>query len=639
MPIDFMAIAAQFEVQTQRLIKPLALAFEHLGKWLKPRAKQFADIEQATRAFPVLRFYEEALTAVLDPSQRGTLSPIEPSQSLLGSVGEGARRFVGGLERIPQAVREEFLIPNFLGSINDILVAIVASIDRYSRPTAALFDPKQPRHFLDIIGQSVLLFRATGTSLRQIDRFTASVQALRQVDLIPSNGSPKALPDRRSALEQVDDIGRTLTLAILSLPMFGAVLQTLIDSVILKVQSQVLNHFQHIEQRVFNLRQTVLKFFAVDLLNFSEKAIRFTIALSFIIRDNLRVYTAFGVQYAEQSIQAIAKFLGDFSTWMNEVMRLISGWLTGMFSFLDVEIIDVAKLLGMPSITLGTTLMKLPTIRLRDLLVDNAEAIGAGLIAAIESIRNLPGGRIADAVVGHRIAALENVIAILTNDRLRRRFLSELSPDGAFQTPTVNFPNPFEAFFGAGSSPFRDTLRTTRESLERNIGSILEAGSQTLNTLGTRFATVADRAAQLDPTRAQALAQTADRLANQLFGNQGGTPHPPDRLAMAFDQALARGGFELFNQVIPIYVLEMERYWQEQRTSEVQVTTQTPTSPHILARRQRLGRVEAPELVIRLPDRPLNSDLVQAAATQFRQALNGIYRTGLERHQSAAATP
>jgi hypothetical protein len=406
----------------------------------------------------------------------------------------------------------------------------------------------------------------------------------------------------------------------------------------------LLDLFQGIERDIFAMRTQAINLFAVDLLNLSEQAIRFLRAISFIVRDNLRVYMIFGIQYAEQTIDSVQQFLTNFSTWMNQVMQLLQSWLHGMLGFLDKEVIDFAWLLGTPPI-LGTALRKLPKLTLRDLLLENAELLGDLLIAAIGSVRRQlsrnPIARIADWISGkdvlRRVAALENVIRILTRDRLRRHFLRQLSTGGAFQTPAVDFPNIYEAFFGAGTPAFATALQSTRESLEGNITGVLDAGTQLLDGLGSSFATAADRAAQLDPRRYQAMAQTSDRLVEQLFGDQFTATQPTDPLAQAFEQALSRGGFELIGQVIPAYVLEMERYWREQRASDIEISRETPTSPHILSRRQRLGRIETPALIIRLPDRPLDPALIQETAQQFQRALNSIYRTGLERHQRAVA--
>jgi hypothetical protein len=658
MPIDFAAIAAQFTPRMQRVIKPIALAFERLSEWLKPRAEQMTEIERATRAFPILRFYNEALTAFLDPSQRGTLAPLEPPRSLLESFGYGGRRFLGGFAEIPQAAQEERLIPGFLGGINDLLDAIVAAIDRYRTPTPEMFDPTRPRNFLDIIGQGVLFFRAVGTSLNQIHSldpkqpsFTSNVKALQQAwgetfgrNSTQIQAGATAVDDRRPAFAQVDDIARQLGLVVLAIPLIGAMLQPLIEATVLRLKLMLLDVFQGIERTIFGLRAQAINLFAVDLLNLSEQAIRFTRAISFIVRDNLRVYMMFGIQYAEQTLDSVKQFLTNFSTWMNQVIQLLQGWLHGMMGFLDTEVVDLVSILGIPT-TLGTVLKSLPRLTLRQLLLDNAELLGDILAGAIRAARFKlsinpafrVGNWISDKNILERMEALEDVIKILTRNSLRQQFLSQLSSSGAFRTPAVDFPNIYEAFFGAGSPPFAAVLQSTRESLEQDITGVLDAGSQLLDGLGASFATAADRAAQLDPRRYHQMAQTSDRLVEQLFGDQFTATQPSDRLAQAFDQALSRGGFELIGQVIPAYVLEMERYWQEQRASDVEISRETSTSPHILSRRQRLGRIETPSLIIRLPGRFLNDALVQETAQQFKLALNGIYRSGLEQHQQALA--
>jgi hypothetical protein len=109
----------------------------------------------------------------------------------------------------------------------------------------------------------------------------------------------------------------------------------------------------------------------------------------------------------------------------------------------------------------------------------------------------------------------------------------------------------------------------------------------------------------------------------------------PDPLAQAFERWIVHGGFYLVGAAIPQYVRTMFSYWQAQVTPQSaeppaagEVIPPHPTSPHILARRARLGRVQMQRLTIRAPVRALDEGLTVDIALSFREAIAQAYATG-----------
>jgi hypothetical protein len=636
MPIDFAAIAKQFAPQTKALVKVMALAFERLGAWLKPRFDQIAEIERLTRPFPVLRFYNGALTAAIDASQHRTLTPLEPSYSALERFGNAGRRFVGGFEDIGTTVRSDTALYRLMKVLRELTDALVASVQRYQTPTPEMFNPNRSRHVLDIFGQGVLFLRASAASLPQLEAFRENREALQQAwaETWGQPGPGASAPDNRPTFMQIDDLTNYLVLGILAIPLLGRIIHTVMQAAFIRAKLLMLDILQGIEHEVFALRRAVIGFFAYTLYDYAEMAITWAYGIRRVVVGNLRFYLRLAHDYLRAVLNETRRFIDDFGTWINQVLTLLQRWLTGLDRILDTEILDpIVLITPLPIVPWSAP----PTITLRDLLTGNAQALGVALVAAIRSARSSPGSLsiVTEVLYRRRLDALERIILIVTNDRLRRRFLAELTNESvAFRRPHVEFPNIYDAFFGPDAPDLGAALTSGRDTLRDSISNTLGATTNLLRGESTVFETAASRAAVLSQNRYMRIAQTADQLVVSLFSDQAGRPAEVRGAALAFQQAFMRGGFSLIGEIILVYVAEMDSYWQSERTSEVVVQRETPTSPHILARRERLGRVETSELVIRVPQRPMDGDLQQLVLKRFSNALSSIYMQGLEQHQA-----
>src|SRR5262245_11941403 len=98
MPIDFTAIAAMFQEPMVYQMKLITLTFERLARWLDRRTKQTELIEQATRQFPRVDFYDGALTVWIDRSQHRTLASVAaPPGAWYSSFSRGGKAFIHGI--------------------------------------------------------------------------------------------------------------------------------------------------------------------------------------------------------------------------------------------------------------------------------------------------------------------------------------------------------------------------------------------------------------------------------------------------------------------------------------------------------------------------------------------------------------
>jgi hypothetical protein len=150
-----------------------------------------------------------------------------------------------------------------------------------------------------------------------------------------------------------------------------------------------------------------------------------------------------------------------------------------------------------------------------------------------------------------------------------------------------------------------------------------------LADLGTTFAAEADRAASMgSPARLRELAAHAADMAEQVFGPEADAVQKQiaerrvDPLAAAFEDAVAGQGFQLVGAAIPAYVGEVGRYWAGRPRAE------HPTSPHLLARRGRLGAVHLPRMTVRAAGRSPDGALASAVAVRFRSAVGEAYLAG-----------
>jgi hypothetical protein len=230
--------------------------------------------------------------------------------------------------------------------------------------------------------------------------------------------------------------------------------------------------------------------------------------------------------------------------------------------------------------------------------------------------------------------------------------------DTLFQTPRTypeeirplptprTFPNFFEAFFGPGTPDIAGALQRFATGTVTQVQVTVQAGVDMLSGFARTFSRAADAAARMGaPERYRALAARADRLAEISFGPQLDamsrrvTARPAQPMEEALVGWLGRGGFHIIGAVIPAYVAEMRRFWQQQVASGTEpMLTITPTSPHILARRARLGRVRMRRLQITARGQAADETLVEAVARQFKQAVEQAYVTGFLVIQQARQT-
>src|SRR5262245_43103131 len=100
MPIDWDSVAEPFRVPVGLQIKSFVDAFQLLARTLSRRLEQTRASERASREFPIIRFYNGAVTLWVDRWQHGALGGDAGPPSVWDTLRASGQAFVGGLGRI-----------------------------------------------------------------------------------------------------------------------------------------------------------------------------------------------------------------------------------------------------------------------------------------------------------------------------------------------------------------------------------------------------------------------------------------------------------------------------------------------------------------------------------------------------------
>src|SRR5690348_16202399 len=129
MPIDFALIAQTFQPPFQREVGSIKDSFERLDEWLSLRQDRYSALERTTRTFPVVLFHGDAVSAWIDTTQHGSLTPeLPPAEAWRRALSDAAQALLRGLRAIPRAVEEALLVPRLLSTIDDLLRVVIASL-------------------------------------------------------------------------------------------------------------------------------------------------------------------------------------------------------------------------------------------------------------------------------------------------------------------------------------------------------------------------------------------------------------------------------------------------------------------------------------------------------------------------------
>lgn len=664
MPIDFAAIAARFAVAFAAQLKNATTAQKGLEKALDRRRAAARLVNEATRQFPIVRFYDGAVTMKLPPSQRGLLTFDTPPRSVAEGIAAGGLSFLTGLGRATEPFRDnsqETVIARFLSGANEALAGVEASLRRFAVPTKEMFNPDQ-RTASDLFGLAALAFRALSEASGksgEIKRLTAQIRGTMHVlgmvpadELAPPAEEPATVATRSMA-ETMDALSYEALAGIVVIGSLPMLVENLLTGLVLTLKSTMLDELANIERQVLDLRGDMFEAVFGGLTRLADRGSHLVGGAHQVIAMNvafqLKFFRAFGTELAvgvRDFIHGLTEFLGD-------VVSLLR-WLPSM-----LEAITRFELTDLWSTKVGWITGHVMSISLDNLLNDEGTAVNwvlrgklnlilDGSEKALRKVRKSPPIR---WIVGDKINyGLRQISRArwLVGELFNSGGSGDTIPTLPEATPLrfhSDFPDLGETVFGTATRTGLTTdINRIERALRTGVGTALGRAGRGFDDLAAEYTKDATRSTTVDGRFARVAGQS-DLLADTIFGpevageRQALRERPEEALAKALESWLADGGFLTVGEVIPGYVKEMATHWRATLTEGTELTAElTPTSPRILRKRATLGKVALPRLTLHAgAGRELDERFADAVADQFADAVRGAYETGRRKLADLAA--
>jgi hypothetical protein len=614
MPVDWEAIVAPFRAAFRSQTKYFTDSIREIAKWLKKRLESARTMEQLSRAYPVIDFTDGAVQVSIGLFQQRTLGlPQEtgtppPADEHLSAW----QRFGQGLQRIPDAVEEGLAMPRLVSVIEQMLSAIVASIDRWEKPDWHMFDTRQPRGFSDLFGQLFFFAEMISLSVDPI-RVVLNSEVARLL-MQPSKGSPDSGDTLAQVVQYMVD-------ALLLLPIGCMWLASLFRWGILSIKSVVLDFLMGMEDLLYTLRRRLLTSLMGGLAGMIGGALHFLETTKWLLRFALVGMTFFVHDVLSVVLGEVRTFLFTLEAFMGRIHRLFGHIIGALDGIMKVNVGSIAThglihatVEDLVDIVTGKSTVKYHALK----LVINR--LGKAGQAYDESVP----GRIWPKHLKDRADAADEILETLANMPAMK------IPKASLPGPASAFPDIYEYLTTKNAVDMQGSLLKLRGSLEQQLPAILDTAGDALTNMGDELAASGGNMAWIGPFKdVTNVRDFADSTTAMLFGDQEkelrGKLHS-DALAAAFDLAVASGGFHIVGAAIPFYIESMREFWEQEPAADKPL----PTSPHILAKRQKLGCVRLPAIRIGASGRELDDPLISRVAAEFRRAVQGAWTSGLK---------
>jgi hypothetical protein len=647
-PIDFSAIAARFGDLLAEETHPLPFLFDRFDDAVKKLVEQSEKAERATRAYPIFRYRDGALAVHVDPLGAELLPIGGAPLGFVAGLEAGGRRFLDGLGWTRTAVEQELALPRILLVAREAVDVVLASIERFRRPGAAMLDDRA-RRLSDVFGLLVLGWNSLlgGEAREQLLGAARGAAGLRtELDRLvpPSPSTGRSTID--ALVDTFEGLGEQMLAAVVLLPVVGEALAVLVHDGALAAKRTILGELTSVEAEVGTLRSAAvdgllrgigLGQLAADWLSAARDVVLGDIwVLSTTLPSLVRSFL--------DGLRAFAQGVNAWGWWLSNLMTPLRVMLT-LFMRLDLIGLVLRKFLSFLPDWIFNRLSH-PVITIDDIVTfllgqgawwvkPAIDQFFDGALRIINAVDHLPGVDVGKFY--WRVDALAEVFKVV---------LTRTPPPPPDVVPPLpplaGFPNVYDAFFGGGKeAALVADVDALGVEVRGGIRSALGAASTMFDRLGTTFAAEADRAASTGSTaRMRGLAADSAVFAERVFGPEADRLRAdagssrPDPLAAAFEGAVTSGGFALVGGAIPAYVGEMRRFWATKRPP-----VPPPTSPHILARHGRLGGVRVPRLTVRASGRIADRRLAALVAARFHDAVGEAYVGGRREFERLGGPP
>ncbi len=643
--IDFATIAAAFQAGFAVQTHGWPTLFDHMDKLVEKLDEQAGQAERATRAYPVLRFRDDAVgVRLVLGNQPLFVDPTRPARSLGEGLSDGARQFAAGFGWVGDAVASELALPRTATALKEMAQAVDASLQRYEQPFPAMFDAG--RHLVDVFGMAGLAWRALqgdqnqdqirGAALRAAAALDVA-RALTGGDRLAASATGGAGGDLTTPVERLvaslEDAAALTMDAVLLLPVAGLALDAALTDGVLAVETAMLDAFSGLEAGVYDLRAGVvdawLRAFALGTdVHYLSAAADLVATLDVLLLSSA---VPLWLNNLLDGVEAVLHGLGDWAGWTAAMARAFPVAAADLMA-VDLMPWIVSNALSpwvgahvpLPSFTLDD-LVTLVTGEgdsdLRDNLDDFFDDLDDALWVAdfvidVKSIRA-------------KAAALATVLH-MTLTPTPFTYPPDVLPTG----PLAGFPDVYAALFGGtGRADLLDAVRRSGTELQGAVHTTLTAAQGLAAGLASGAEEEMRRQARMgaglqlgERFRAEGavVGSLFAPLRADLVARAAATPADP--LATAFDQAVGATGIAAAAAAVPAYVTQMRRIWAASSTRR-----EYPTSAHLLARRGRLSVVRVPRLTVQAPDWEPEHPLAAQTADRFRGVVLDAYRQGRDR--------
>jgi hypothetical protein len=689
-------LAAPRERQFKRWLTELSVAAGLLKSWLSKRLSEGERIERETRGFPIFQFFNQALTARIAPFQHGVLVT-EPRSGLRGNMEAVANAWRLGDEWSLRA-REARLINELMGVLVDITQAARDSVERYSTPSASMFNPNTAQ-VSDLFGLGALTFRSLGEGRAGLWEAAQRIERAMRPEL-PANpvaagaismsagiagriGGPIAearvyawthgLFSGSGAVEGpatlplamgLDEILRYIAGAILIIPALSALVMEMGQDLLLWVRQTVIEELFSIEQWVFEFRQNLLTGLSSGLNAFSQTAAQFLVMARDYALAHLSHWARFSVAYVEGLMNGIGAFTDQLGAFWNGVNDLIQALMSYTQRLMDIQLgavvhnvlvliadaIDWLDTNFYPAtesppdydapnqfpVTIGELVLNEGGgVRARNELTTATARFGEALRGA----QGLgPYQAVGSHFMGMNLFGLVPAVAQLL-PRLARAPLAA-RPQPVLRYTAATEPDLVAAIITPLRQGFTHSLTEITDGAGRTIEGITGGLTNMLDGVAADFSAAATDAVRLGSFRnVRRIIASAEGLVQRVFPDMAPSSTTGlERTAQVFAVWL-QGHFNAVGAVIGGYLgFLLDQWRQHLEANEDTSVAVTPTSPRILLERARLGRVHLEEMRIVARPQATDGDLARRVAEGFRAAVRDAYVRGEARLGEFRAT-
>jgi len=626
MPIDFEALVAPFRTAYFLQCRSITESMRNIAQWLGKRLKATVDRERETRGLQTFSFVGDALSIYIDPSQYGALGPQgpPPPQGFWANAAAPFVRFWRGLLLAKSMVEAEGVLPGVLGALADTVAMINASLDRFKTADRSLFDVSARKGWTDLFGELGLFFRLVNdpATVKQVQTFSSGGMQLLHVlrRNFPSKPSEEKQSEGGGGLVELT---RNITGGMLAIPVAWEFVTQILRTASMAFRLKLLERAEMIQREVFDLRRDMIDFVFVTLNGIG------TLALNtlFLLRSDLKVTLDTYVSFIKSYFAEIESWLKNLGTELKKFMDGMVTFIRKLGDFLELFMdIDIGHAVSYGVISFTPD----------DLLdPDKVAALQKKIDRILTAVSFLSplGGIIIGALLRKRLKALREVLrAVGVSPQIpAEAALPDLSATG--------FPDIYQAFFGGKEAAIlRSRLTVTGAAIQNKLDAIFEGGMTALNTTAEAFSKAASDAASMGSAKRYGLvANRAAALAENAFGAdaaRAGLLRRKDPIAEAYESWLSASGFNLLGKVLPAYVAEMIAFWKKEAGKP---PADRPTSPAILARRERIDRVRLPRMAIRInEERELDKTLAAEIADRVRQGVARAFEIAAAQPEAAA---